>query len=167
MTLDQTLMDPAAGAGHESIVPVTCSFPGFVPSLNDFIGKNRHTYNNAKHYWGAIIKAALHGPVGRVEIPKPNTKTLTLTLDIEREGELEGVYRRITVDGHITFPGRNVGPRDQGNARSGLEKFLGDVLEECSHFERGDVWDAYEFGSLGRDFQKGVSRTRLLILAQR
>lgn len=152
--------------GHSSIVTVDVAFDRYLPTLNDFIGKNKHAYNTAKAYWSGVLEAALYGPVGDVQFLKSSTKSVWEDLYVERFGELKGQYSRIDVEGWITYPARNRGPRDQGNARGFLEKVLGDVFEKAGHFEKDDNWDCYSFGGLERSYEKGVSRTRLAILAR-
>jgi hypothetical protein len=151
---------------HSEIVTVTVAFDRYLPSLNYYIGKNRHVYNNAKAYWSSVLEAALYGPTGDVRFKRGDRKRMHEDLFVERYGELAGAFSRIDVEGHVTYPARNLGARDQGNARSMLEKVLGDVLEKNGHFERGDIWDAYSFGGMDRKIEKGVSRTSLLIMAR-
>lgn len=151
---------------HSEIVTVTVAFDRYLPSLNYYIGKNRHIYNNAKAYWSSVLEAALYGPTGDVRFKRGDRKTMYEDLFVERHGDLDGKFSRIDVEGHVTYPARNRGAHDQGNARSMLEKVLGDVLEKNGHFERGDIWDAYSFGGMARAIEAGVSRTRLLIMAR-
>jgi hypothetical protein len=153
---------------HPSIVTVEVAFDRYLPTLNYYIGKNRHLYNGDKKFWGAILVAALYGEPGDVvvTIEREKRKTLYEPLHVERVGELEGVFSRIDVEGHVTYPARNRGARDQGNARSFLEKVLGDVFEHAGHFQRGDIWDAYSFGGMERAIVPGVSSTRLRIMAR-
>jgi hypothetical protein len=68
---------------------------------------------------------------------------------------------RVMVEGEITFPDRRT-DRDQGNFRVILEKALGDALERGGWLERDD-WIRYEFGGLAQRYERGVSRTRLML----
>jgi hypothetical protein len=74
-----------------------------------------------------------------------------------------GPWDRVTVEGEITFPDRR--KRDQGNHRFMLEKALGDVLQEVGAL-RDDAWDFYTFGHLAYRYEKGVRRTRLLLMPE-
>jgi hypothetical protein len=64
------------------------------------------------------------------------------------------------VEGQCTFPDRT--RRDQGNHRFMLEKAMGDALVAGGWLEDDD-WSRYEFGGLSAVYEKGVSRTRLMV----
>jgi hypothetical protein len=66
----------------------------------------------------------------------------------------------VLVEGHCTFPDRH--RRDQGNHRFMLEKAMGDALVAGGWLEDDD-WSRYEFGGLAAAYEKGVSRTRLMV----
>jgi hypothetical protein len=106
-------------------------------SLNILGSGSRWTYIRLKRHWQAML---LH-EVGRQQI--------------ERTGY---VY----VEGEMTFPDRH--KRDQGNFRFIVEKALGDALQQAGVIADDD-WDSYEFGGLSKSYEKGVSRTRLLLMA--
>lgn len=74
-------------------------------------------------------------------------------------GAVAGVY----VEGEVTFPTRV--KRDQGNYRSTLEKFLGDALQ-LAGILADDDWASYEFGDLAYNYERGVRRTRLVLMAR-
>lgn len=109
------------------------------PSMNDIIGQgSRWRYTFEKKKWGKLLTQALldHG-VGRC--------------------------RRMLVEGQVTFPSRV--KHDQGNYRFMLEKALGDALQAAGVLEDDD-WDHYEFGGLHKAYEKGVRRTRLLLMPE-
>jgi hypothetical protein len=66
----------------------------------------------------------------------------------------------VLVEGECTFPDRH--RRDQGNHRFMVEKAMGDALTTGGYLEDDD-WSRYEFGGLAHRYEKGVSRTRLLV----
>lgn len=68
--------------------------------------------------------------------------------------------RRVVVEGEATFPDRR--KRDQGNHRFFIEKALGDAMVEGGWLEDDD-WSRFEFGGLAAAYEKGVSRTRILV----
>jgi hypothetical protein len=77
--------------------------------------------------------------------------------------EASGLPRGLThvlVEGQCTFPDRT--RRDQGNHRFMLEKAMGDALVAGGWLEDDD-WSRYEFGGLSAVYEKGVSRTRLMV----
>lgn len=66
----------------------------------------------------------------------------------------------VLVEGQCTFPDRH--RRDQGNHRFMIEKALGDALV-AGGWLIDDDWTRYEFGGLAAIYEKGVSRTRLVV----
>ena len=96
---------------------------------------------------------------------------------IEAAGLTRGLVH-VLAEGECTFPDRR--RRDQGNHRFMVEKALGDALVHGSPpsvLEKApadavmggwladDTWDQFEFGGLAQRYEKGVSRTRLLLFA--
>jgi hypothetical protein len=96
---------------------------------------------------------------------------------IEASGLARGLAH-VLAEGECTFPDRH--RRDQGNHRFMVEKALGDALVHGSPpsvrerapaeavtggWLRDDSWDQYEFAGLAARYEKGVSRTRLLLFA--
>jgi len=110
---------------------------GAPPSLNVLGSGNPHIYRTAKENWQELLTRLLT----EAELPMPLTHVLA--------------------EGEITFPDRRA-RRDQGNFRFFIEKALGDALDEGGWLP-DDSWDFYEFGGLARRYEKGVSRTRLMI----
>lgn len=112
---------------------------GQPPSLNVFGSGNAMAYQGMKRTWTTLLLALL------------NASTLPKGL------------ARVVVEGEVTFPRRasSKGP-DQGNYRAPLEKVLGDVLE-AGGWLSNDNWESYEFGGLAYRYERGVSRTRLLL----
>jgi hypothetical protein len=109
------------------------------PSMNDIVGKgNRWRYTQEKKTWGKL-----------------------LTLKIQESGLQP--CDRILVEGSVTFP--NQTKHDQGNYRFMLEKALGDALQAAGVLADDD-WDSYEFGGLAKAYEKGVRRTRLLLMPE-
>jgi hypothetical protein len=82
-----------------------------------------------------------------------------LTAALEAESMPRGLSK-VFAEGEATFPDRR--KRDQGNHRFFLEKCLGDALVAGGWLEDDD-WDRFEFGGLQRAYEKGVSRTRLML----
>ena len=73
---------------------------------------------------------------------------------------------QVMVEGEVTFPDRT--RRDQGNFRTLIEKALGDALVNGGGDVAGgwlddDDWEHYEFGGLAYRYERGVSRTRLML----
>jgi hypothetical protein len=89
-----------------------------------------------------------------------------IEIEPARWGQVNGqrtlVRRYVYVEGEMTFPDRH--KRDQGNFRFIVEKALGDALQQAGVIADDD-WDSYEFGGLSKTYEKGVSRTRLLLMA--
>lgn len=86
-----------------------------------------------------------------------------LLTELLEETALPKGLGHVLVEGEVTFPRRaSANGPDQGNFRAPLEKILGDVLEEGGWLE-SDNWERYSFGGLEYRYEKGVSRTRLLI----
>lgn len=99
-----------------------------------------------------------------------------LAEQLDRSGLPRGLAH-VLAEGQCTFPDRH--RRDQGNHRFMLEKALGDALVDGSPLpDRGgrelgepveggwladDSWEFYEFGGLSALYEKGVSRTRLVL----
>jgi hypothetical protein len=109
---------------------------GAPPSLNVLGSGSQFGYINMKKAWQALLTEAL-----------------------ERSGLPKGL-QHVLVEGHCTFPDRH--RRDQGNHRFMLEKALGDALVAGGWLEDDD-WTRYEFGGLAAAYEKGVSRTRLMV----
>jgi hypothetical protein len=93
-------------------------------------------YANLKMLWGELLADAL------------------------AESGLPQGLAAVMVEGEATFPDR--GRRDQGNYRFLLEKALGDALTTGGYIEDDD-WQRFEFGNLTYRYERGVSRTRLMI----
>jgi hypothetical protein len=128
---------------------------GAPPSLQILGSGNEFVYQNHKKAWQQLLAERL-----------------------EASGLSRGLAH-VLVEGECTFPDRR--KRDQGNHRFMLEKALGDALVSGSPSpgrdgrELGppvvggwladDTWEQYEFGGLASRYEKGVSRTRLLVFA--
>jgi hypothetical protein len=69
----------------------------------------------------------------------------------------------VFAEGEVTFPSRI--KHDQGNYRFMLEKALGDALQTVGVLQ-DDSWDFYSFGNLAATYEKGVRRTRLLLMPE-
>jgi hypothetical protein len=108
---------------------------GAPPSLNVLGSGNVFAYQNHKKAWMELLSEMLH------------------------QSGLQPC-QHILAEGHCTFPDRR--RRDQGNHRFMLEKALGDALVGGGFIEDDD-WDRYEFGGLAKTYEKGVSRTRLVL----
>lgn len=109
------------------------------PSMNDIIGQgSRWRYTSAKSKWGVLLISRINA----LSIP-PCT--------------------RVYVEGQVTFPTRT--KHDQGNYRFLLEKALGDALQSAGVLADDD-WDSYEFGGLSKAYEKGVRRTRLMLMPE-
>jgi hypothetical protein len=78
----------------------------------------------------------------------------------EDAGLIRGM-ERCTVEGLLIFPKR--GRRDQGNFRTGLEKFLGDALTEGGWLVDDD-WSRYEFGGLTAAHQPRCAGMVLMLM---
>jgi hypothetical protein len=109
---------------------------GAPPSMNVLGSGNRFAYQAMKKAWQEVLTGALE----RVELPRGLSHVL--------------------VEGQCTFPDRDV--RDQGNHRFMLEKAMGDALV-AGGWLPDDAWEFYEFGGLAAVYEKGVSRTRLMV----
>lgn len=109
---------------------------GAPESFNVFASSGWSVYQAAKKRWAVVLLPLLE----QSGLPK----------------ELAGVM----VEGEATFPDRAA--RDQGNYRVILEKALGDVLQEGGWIEADD-WTRYSFGDLAYRYERGVSRTRLML----
>jgi hypothetical protein len=109
---------------------------GAPPSVRVLGSGDQFRYQALKKAWQDLLTVALAAS----ELPRPSA--------------------RVFVEGEVTFPDRI--KRDQGNHRFLLEKALGDALVEGGWL-RDDDWDRYEFGGLSALYEKGVSRTRLLL----
>ena len=117
-------------------VQVEVSVDRCPPSLNDVAGQGtRYRWIAAKKLWYRDLAPAL-AAAGMVRC--------------------DTVY----VEGLITFPNRR--KRDQGNYRAPLEKFLGDALQRGGYLPDDD-WAHYQFGDLQAGYEKGVSRTQLVL----
>jgi hypothetical protein len=81
-------------------------------------------------------------------------------IELLEEADLPRPVARIVAEGEVTFPDRR--KRDQGNHRFFVEKALGDALVTGGWLEDDD-WTRYEFGGLAAMYEKGVSRTRLML----
>lgn len=88
----------------------------------------------------------------------------SLCLEQLRQSGLPTELSRVFVEGEVTFPDRK--RRDQGNHRFMLEKALGDALVRGGWLQ-DDTWEEYEFGGLSAKYEKGVSRTRLMVFPTR
>jgi hypothetical protein len=109
---------------------------GAPPSMNLLGSGNQFVYQAHKKAW----QEALVERLGAVDLPRP--------------------LGRVVAEGEVTFSDRR--KRDQGNHRFFLEKALGDALVEGGWL-LDDDWARYEFGNLTAAFEKGVSRTRLVL----
>lgn len=109
---------------------------GAPPSLNVLGSGNQFAYIALKKAWGELLSAQL-----------------------EMSGLPKGLSH-VLVEGQCTFPDRR--RRDQGNHRFMLEKALGDALV-AGGWLADDSWEFYEFGGLAAGYEKGVSRTRLMV----
>jgi hypothetical protein len=109
---------------------------GAPPSINLLGSGNPQAYQGMKARWQALLSDHL------------------------RASGLPTGLERVLVEGQITFPDR--GRRDQGNYRVLLEKALGDALKVGGWLDDDD-WSRYEFGGLAYAYERGVSRTRLII----
>lgn len=109
---------------------------GAPPSMNFLGSGNPHVYQSYKKVWQALLVELLE----RSDLPRP--------------------LSRVVAEGEVCFPSR--GRRDQGNHRFFLEKCLGDALVEGGWLADDD-WARYEFGGLAQAFEKGVSRSRLMV----
>lgn len=112
---------------------------GQPPSVNVFGSGNPIAFQSMKKAWSAVL-----------------TELVT-------ESGLPKGLAHVLVEGEVTFPQRaSVNGPDQGNFRAPLEKILGDVLEEGGWITSDD-WTRYSFGDLAYRYERGVSRTRLMI----
>ncbi len=109
---------------------------GAPESFNVFASSGWSVYQQAKKRWAAVLVPALTAS----GLPKG--------------------LAAVMVEAEATFPDRAA--RDQGNYRVILEKALGDVLEAEGYIESDD-WTRYSFGDLAYRYERGVSRTRLVI----
>lgn len=109
---------------------------GAPPSMNLLGSGNQFAYQAYKKAWQEAIIERLE----TADFPRP--------------------LGRVLAEGEVTFPDRR--KRDQGNHRFFVEKALGDALTEGGWLADDD-WSRYEFGNLTAEFEKGVSRTRLLL----
>jgi hypothetical protein len=132
--------------GARQLGCATCGLPklhadhmGQPPSVNVFGSGDRMAFYTVKKAWQELLTGLLEASA----LPKGLSYVL--------------------VEGEVTFPRRasSRGP-DQGNFRGPLEKILGDVLE-AGGWLASDNWESYEFGGLAYRYERGVSRTRLLI----
>lgn len=112
---------------------------GQPPSMNIFGSGNPVVFQSTKKAWSEVLTELL------------------------LESGLPTGLGYISVEGEVTFPHRaSANGPDQGNFRAPLEKILGDVLEDGSWIPN-DNWECYEFGGLAYRYERGVSRTRLLL----
>lgn len=109
---------------------------GAPESFNVFASSGWSVYQTAKKRWATVLTPLL-----------------------EEAGMPKGLAG-VMVEGEATFPDRAA--RDQGNYRVILEKALGDVLQEGGWITSDD-WTRYSFGDLAYRYERGVSRTRLMI----
>jgi hypothetical protein len=109
---------------------------GAPPSLRILGSGDQFTYQAYKKVWQEVFIVLLE----EADLPRP--------------------LARVVVEGEATFPDRR--KRDQGNHRFFIEKALGDALTEGGWLEDDD-WSRYEFGGLAWAYEKGVSRTRLMV----
>lgn len=109
---------------------------GAPPSLNILGSGNPHVFQAYKKVWQELLIEQLE------------------------KSDLGRPLARVVAEGEVCFPTR--GRKDQGNHRFFLEKALGDALTEGGWLEDDD-WDRYEFGGLAATYEKGVSRTRVLV----
>lgn len=131
---------PVYQLGHPEHTPeVVIEIDQLPPSMNDIIGQgSRWRYTAEKKKWGKLLKQALQDAgMGRCD--------------------------RVYAEGQVTFPSRI--KHDQGNYRFMLEKALGDALQAAGVIEDDD-WDSYSFGDLSHTYEKGVRRTRLLLMPE-
>lgn len=113
---------------------------GAPPSMNVLGSGNQFVYQAHKKAW----QGALTGLLEAAGLPRP--------------------LGRVVVEGEVTFPDRR--RRDQGNHRFFVEKALGDALVAGAWLESDD-WARYEFGGLVAAYERGVSRTRLMLFPSR
>lgn len=111
---------------------------GAPPSMNVLGSGNQFVYQAHKKAWQEALIVQLE----QADMPRP--------------------VNRVVVEGEVTFPDRR--KRDQGNHRFFLEKALGDALV-TGGWLADDDWERFEFGGLAQAFEKGVSRTRLLVFS--
>lgn len=112
---------------------------GQPPSMNIFGSGDPKAFQGVKTAWAGVLKEALEAS----GLPKS--------------------LQHVLVEGEVTFPRRaSANGPDQGNFRAPLEKILGDVLEEGGWLPN-DNWERYEFGGLAYRYERGVSRTRLML----
>lgn len=109
---------------------------GAPPSMNVLGSGNQFVYQAHKKAWQEALIAQLE------------------------QADLARPVNRVVVEGEVTFPDRR--KRDQGNHRFFLEKALGDALV-TGGWLADDDWERFEFGGLAQAFEKGVSRTRLML----
>lgn len=109
---------------------------GAPPSMNVLGSGNQFVYQAHKKAW----QESLIGQLELAELPRP--------------------LSRVVAEGEVTFPDRR--KRDQGNHRFFLEKALGDALT-AGGWLVDDDWERFEFGGLAQAYERGVSRTRILI----
>lgn len=109
---------------------------GAPPSMNVLGSGDQWTYRSMKTAWEELLTGAL-----------------------EASGLPKGLDH-VLVEGQCTFPDNR--RRDQGNHRFMLEKALGDALV-AGGWLPDDSWGFYEFGGLAQTYEKGVSRTRLMV----
>jgi hypothetical protein len=109
---------------------------GAAPSLNVLGSGNQFAFQAHKRAWQDRLVELLE----RADLPRP--------------------LARVVAEGEVTFPDRI--RRDQGNHRFMLEKALGDALTEGGWLPDDD-WTRYEFGGLAARYERGVSRTRLML----
>jgi hypothetical protein len=133
-------MTPVHLLGHPEYTPeVVIDIDQLPPSMNDIIGQgSRWRYTAEKKKWGKLLQQAL--------------------LDAGL-----GSCARVFAEGEVTFPSRI--KHDQGNYRFMLEKALGDALQTVGVL-LDDSWDFYSFGNLAATYEKGVRRTRLLLMPE-
>lgn len=128
--------------------------PGEFPSQNDIGasgregGKPNWAYTNAKAIYGIMLGALLREPTGtEYEFIKPGTATTRCILPIERDGELEGPYGFVLMEGRCVWPTRHV--RDQNNYVATIAKFMPDVLQDAGIIGRDD-WLSFQTGNFER-----------------
>lgn len=109
---------------------------GAPPSMNVLGSGNQFVYQAHKKAWQEALIAQLE------------------------QADLRRPLNRVVVEGEVTFPDRR--KRDQGNHRFFLEKALGDALV-TGGWLADDDWERFEFGGLAQSYEKGVSRTRLML----
>lgn len=127
------------GCAHCGLAKLHADHLGQPPSVNIFGSGDPMAFQAVKRAWHAL-----------------------LTEKLEASGLAKGMSYML-VEGEVTFPRRASakGP-DQGNFRGPLEKILGDVLE-AGGWLPNDNWQSYEFGGLAYRYERGVSRTRLML----